>query len=752
MNFGQFTILVTLIASAGAAWFFLTGQKNRDTKLQGSKGRIPDAKPGTAVKLYYVATASVLVSSVLLYVHLLSHSFEYAYVAHYSSRSLPMLYLISSFWAGQEGTFLLWALMVALMGLVLIRTQRVSTGAAPAIVSLYIAFLHLLMMVKSPFEMTATVPPDGQGMNPLLQDPWMAIHPPILFVGYAAAIFPFALAMAGLATRKYDAWKSLGFRWTLFSATTLGAGIIIGGFWAYEVLGWGGYWGWDPVENSSLVPWLMILALVHGMVVEKGKGALRRTNIFLAIVVFLLVLYATFLTRSGVLADFSVHSFVDLGINNYLIAVMAVTAFFGFGLFARRFREIDSPPVDHRSLNREIFLVLSIYALSASAAFTFVGMSSPIFTGLLGQASQVDTSFYNQVNLPVAIVIAFLLGVTPFLGWAGEKAAPLLRRLSLPLALTVLSGIIAYVAGVTAPLMLVFTAMSAFALISNTIIAFRQYRSGLLGLGGPVGHIGAALLLLGIVGSGNFTESRKVLLRENEPASAFGYDLTFRGMRPAADAKNVVMLEVSDGHSTFEATPKLYYSEYNRGVMREPHIRVLPLKDLYLSPLEIQGSGGEHNHPSLELSMGETKELNGYEIGFVKFETGQHSETGAMTVGAVLNIPVNGTEHRIVPTISFNRNGERESVPVALPAQVNPSKGTVQPQVMLSAMQVEGKKILLEFHGFEEEEASGGAGALLLDVSMIPMMMVLWTGVVLIIGGSLLAFLKRLRSDAVTMV
>ena len=151
----------------------------------------------------------------------------------------------------------------------------------------------------------------------------------------------------------------------------------------------------------SYYAWLMLLALIHGMVVERGKGALRRTNIFLAIVTFLLVLYATFLTRSGVLADFSVHSFVDLGINNYLIAVMAVTALYGFGLFFKRFREIESPPVDHRSFNREIFLVLSIYALSACAAFTFVGMSSPIFTGLLGQASQVDISFYNKVNLPV---------------------------------------------------------------------------------------------------------------------------------------------------------------------------------------------------------------------------------------------------------------------------------------------------------------------------------------------------------------
>lgn len=746
MNPGQFLILVTFLSSLGAAWFFFT------SKDAAGKGRKPaPAGGGLGVKLFTVSVVSVVLSSALLYSHILSHSFEYAYVAHYSSLSLPLIYQISAFWAGQEGTFLLWGLFVALLGLVMIKKQGVANGVAPGLVSLYIAFLHLLMLVKSPFEVLEAVPADGQGMNPLLQDPWMAIHPPILFVGYAAAIFPFALAMAGLATRDFDLWKKLGFRWTLFSAVTLGAGIIIGGFWAYEVLGWGGYWGWDPVENSSLVPWLTLLALIHGLVVEKGKGALRRTNIFLAIITFLLVLYATFLTRSGVLADFSVHSFVDLGINNYLVAVMAVTAVYGFGLFAKRFREITSPPVDHKSFNREVFLVLSIYVLCASALFTFAGMSSPIFTRIFGDPSQVDISFYNKVNLPVAIAMALLLGVTPFLGWMGEKSGPLVRRLSMPLALTALAAVIAYVAGVTSPVLLLFTAMACFGLISNVVIAFRQYRSGWMGLGGPVAHIGVTLLLIGIIGSGNFTESKKVMLKQGEPQSVFGYDITFKGMEPMPDSKDKVLLDVSDGVSTFEATPRLYFSEYNQGVMREPHVRVLPLKDMYMSPMELQGGQAEHHHPELELAMGETKEIGGYRITFEKFEMGQHSESAAMMVGAVLNVPMNGEDHRIIPTISFNKNGEREPSPAPLPARVNPSKGTVQPVVILSAMQVEGKRILLEFHGFEEEAAGAQAASLLLDVSMIPMMMVIWTGVVLIIGGSILAFFKRLKTDSVTM-
>ena len=747
MNPGQILIFVTFLSSLAAAWFFFRPGGDGGGRRKAGARSSPAPQTPAGAKLFQVATVSVVLSSAFLYLQILSNEFAYDYVARYSSTGLPLLYKISAFWAGQEGTFLLWGLLVALLGTVMIRTQGLSSGVAPGLVSLYLAFLHLLMLVKSPFAPSAVVPADGHGMNPLLQDPWMAIHPPILFVGYAAAIVPFALALHGLASRDFAAWKALGFRWTLFSALTLGAGIIIGGFWAYEVLGWGGYWGWDPVENSSLVPWLTLLALVHGLVVEKGKGALRRTNLFLAIISFLLVLYATFLTRSGVLADFSVHSFTDLGINNYLVGVMAAAAVYAFGLLAVRFRSIDSPPIDHRSFNRELFLVLSIYALLAAALFTFAGMSSPIITRIFGDPSQVDVDFYNTVNLPVAIAMALLLGVTPFLGWTGERFGPLAKRLSMPLALTGLSIAIALVAGVrTAPLLL-FTAASCFALVSNAIVAFRQYRSGWTALGGPVAHIGVALLLIGIMASGNFTETKQLALTRGEAQGVYGYDVTFTGTEATPDAKNKMLLDVSDGASSFTATPRLYYSEYNQSVMREPHIRVLPLKDLYISPLEMKGGQGEHHHAELEMGMGETKEINGYPITFEKFEMGQHSQTAAMMVGAVLTVPVGAEVHRVVPALSFNANGDREPHGAALPALSGAPAGAEPPTVMLTAMQVEGKRILLEFHGFPGEQEGQAPASLVVEVRMIPMMMVVWTGVVLILAGSVLAFARRLRPE-----
>ncbi len=741
MNIEQFVILIACLAGVAAAVQFA-----RDA-LRGARSRAkaPPSAGKLSRRLYAVMAAAGIVAAVALFYHLLNHDFQYSYVEHYSSRSLPVLYLISAFWAGQEGTFLFWALVASAMGWIFLRRSKPDDPLALAVISGFIAFLYLLLLRKSPFDVVVPTPVDGTGLNPLLQDPWIAIHPPILFMGYAATVVPFALVFSALVRRNYDHWVSSGFAWTLFAALSLGAGIIIGGFWAYEVLGWGGYWGWDPVENSSLVPWIVLLALVHGLVVQKAKGSLRRTNMFLALLAFLLVLYATFLTRSGVLADFSVHSFVDLGINNYLIWIMVVSVLAGLGMFFLRFRELKSPSIDTSGFNREVSLLVSLFALSAAALFTFVGMSSPILTGLIGKASQVEPSFYNNVNMPVAIVMALLLGVTPFLGWSTEGMAIVFRRLWMPLLLTALACVIASVAGVTSASLLLFVGASAFALISNVVIAFRQYRSGWTSIGGPVSHIGVALLLIGIVGSGSFDESKKVVLKQNEPRDVFGYQFTFTGMTQGEGLKPDVNIDVADGRNIFHAAPKLYYSDYNRAMMREPAIKILPLKDLYISPIDLQQtaeSGAQG--PAIEITKGETKDLGGYRLSFVRFEMGQHGDQGAMSVGAVLDLTIDGRAHEIVPRLVINQQNQRQMVPADLPPMHEPTKGVKPPQVAMTWMNVDQKKIGLELLGVEGATPVGGTSELLVEVSTKPLMMVVWTGVVLILVGTVIAWWKRL--------
>ncbi len=729
MNFGSIAIDLVFLTSLGGMVLFL--RKGFDPR---------------SVFLFRLSALGTAAASVYLFLLLFTHRFEYNYVAEYSSRHQPLFYLISAFWAGQEGTFLLWALLVAAMGLVYARKPEEADAKALGLVQGFLAFLALIMIVKSPFATAVKAPDDGTGMNPLLQNFWMVIHPPILFVGYAATVFPFALALSALMRRDFSAWFAKGFRWTVFAAAMLGAGIIIGGFWAYEVLGWGGYWGWDPVENSSLVPWLTLLALIHGLVVQKAKGSLLRTNIFLAIMSFLLVLYATFLTRSGVLQDFSVHSFQDLGIGNYLIGIMVLTAAAGFGFFAARFGTIHPPKMALGGLTRELTLLLSIFVLCAGALFTFAGMSSPIITGIIGKASQVDVSFYNKVNLPVAIAMALLLGLTPFLGWSGENAGSLLKRFSLPLGLSALACVIAYVGGATTATLLLFIGASAFGLISNAIVSFRQYRSGWWNLGGPVAHMGTALLFIGIVGSGRFDETQRMTLRQGDTQSAFGYTFTFSGLESNDSLKARVRLEVSDGRTSFVALPRLYYSEYNRSVMREPDIRILPLKDIYISPIELTAPEAKAaEHPMLELKKGETTTYGGYSITFERFDVGQHGASAAMAVAAVLSVRHGGRADTVAPQLLFTQTGERQMVPVRIAARPDTPGDTSTVELALTQLSVEEKKILVEVSPSGVEAHNTPQMQLLLEVSIKPLMMVVWTGVVLIIAGSLLGFVRRLR-------
>ncbi len=732
MNIGSILIYIALFSSLGGAIAFL--RDGRSSRMN---------HPAMGSRLFLTMGGAVLIASILLMYFLLSHQFQYKYVAEFSSRSLPVFYLISAFWAGQEGTFLLWALLTSVMGFVFLKTTKETNSYAMAAVCLFHTFIFSLIVIKSPFETSAAVPPDGSGLNPLLQDPWMVIHPPILFVGYAATLFPFSLVVSALARKKYFEWHSQGFAWTAFASLTLGAGIIIGGFWAYEVLGWGGYWGWDPVENSSLVPWLVLLALVHGLLVQRANGALARTNMFLAILSFVLVLYATFLTRSGVLADFSVHSFVDLGINNYLVGSLVVSFAVGFGLLAVRASDIRSPKLGKLEFNRETALLCGVLVLCAGTLFTFVGMSSPLITGMFGRASQVDTPFYNKVNMPVAIALALLLGITPFLGWKDEPRGTLVKKLSLPLGLTLLACVIAYVGGVTTISLMLFVGASAFGLLSNVIVAFRQYKTGIISLGGPVAHIGACLLLLGIVGSGSFDESKQVVLTQGVPQSVYGMQFTFKGMTDKDAVKPIVEIDVVDGKTSYTARPKLYFSEYNRSVLREPDIKIFPLKDLYISPLEMHTGEERAHRAAYELKRGETKDIAGYMVSFSKFDMSQHSGNGGMAVGADLQVTAGGKVYEVIPVLTFGQNGEKQFVPADLPPLHPLTGGAPSPKIVLNSINVEEKKIYLEVSGMGTSEAAI-VPELLVDISMKPLMMVVWTGVVLIIGGSVLAFKRRL--------
>ena len=373
--------------------------------------------------------AAALASAWLFWL-ILHDRFDIDYVWSYSSLDLPLVYKVSAFWAGQQGSFLLWLFFHAAAGAALALRARLG-NAGQAVFFFLQALLAALVLFYSPFAVTeGYAPADGAGMNPLLQDPWMAVHPPLVFFGYALLAVPYAASLGALLSEKADstAWLALARNWALVAWALLGAGIFVGAFWAYKVLGWGGWWGWDPVENSSLVPWLAAGVLVHLL----SAARVRPTNLALAhlsaIFSYALALYGTFLARSGLLGDFSVHSFSGTGVGLWLVAVDAIAVLAGLSLLVWRAGKFPkgSPYPAHRS--REFFLLLGCLALTFLAIIVFIGMSMPLLTGLGGDSAAVDTGFYTKTSLPLAICMLLAMAVGSLLHY-GEGQASLPKAL-----------------------------------------------------------------------------------------------------------------------------------------------------------------------------------------------------------------------------------------------------------------------------------------------------------------------------------
>ncbi len=746
MQIGILLIIFALIATLYSTWNYYA--VTRGFSPQRSKQKKILAPQSTNLKSarigYYVMALLVSLASLYLLHLILTHQFQVSYVYRYSSKDLHLGYLISAFWAGQEGSFLLWAFLTAIMGVALIKTAREFESHAMLIINLVQGFFLLILIKASPFELLPQTPVDGAGLNPLLQNPWMVIHPPVLFVGYAAIAFPFALAVAALIRREYQQFVSRALPWVLFASLTLGAGIIIGGYWAYKVLGWGGYWGWDPVENSSLIPWLTTLALAHGLIVQKIKGALPQTNFILAILSFALVIYATFLTRSGVLADFSVHSFQDLGINAYLVIFILAVLGIGLGIFLRRHNEITAVPLEISALNRETIVLASLFIFAISAFLTFLGTSSPIFTGLMGQPAQVDISFYNKVHLPIGVVMAFLLGIAPFLRWKIDGNESLLKNLTPSLILTILSTAVPVYFGMADPALILFTAAAAFAFWSNAIMAVRLAKINWQITGAPLAHVGVALLLVGIVVSAAFEKDQRVLLTKGEAQIAMGYELMYEGVTPVANGKDIVNINVSSGNTAYQAEPRFYISEYNNAAMREPDVQAKLFYDLYISPLERRQPSAElRNAASIWMKKGDKKQLGDFEIFFREFDLADHSESGVVRVGARLEITRGAEKYSMVPAIVFEQN-EKRSENGTFP--VKTADGEKNATVILNALNADEKSVELLFNGIEKPETPVAApqDQILVEVSKKPFMSVLWLGTILIILGTLVAFYRRL--------
>lgn len=689
-----------------------------------------------ARRAYACFAASVCLASLMLLVLLEVRDFRIEYVYQYSGVDLPGHYQLAAFWAGQKGSFLIWLFWGTLLGLLVRRTAGRAEAPVMGLYLLTQMGLLLILVRESPFVMLTETPVDGQGLNPLLQDNWMVIHPPIMFIGYAATAIPFAFAMAALWRRDYDGWAARAFPWALGGFLVLGTAILMGGYWAYKTLGWGGYWGWDPVENASFIPWLFGTVMIHGLHMERRQGRYRRANFVFATLTYMSVLYGTFLTRSGVLADFSVHSFVDLGISGWLIGLMGFFAVLSIVLLALRLREVPTRANEDPILSRGAFMVMSTIAVTISALVITAGTSAPILTRFMESPSQVGPEFYNRVNFPIAAVIAGLLAFVPYLTWKGEELSSILRKMVGPAVFAALVAVAAGLWAVRDPLHLGFVFLASLALATNLHKASLKFRAGgLKSGGGYLSHVGVGVILLGVLASSAYDQSTKATLIQGVPKKVGDLSLTFKRFLPREGfLKERMEVEVARaGEKPFFVYPKLFANDRTKQVMANPDIKSSPFQDLYVSPIDY-----DPGMSKLQLVKGQTGKLGDLEVKFENFDLSiagnalANMQSGKpLTIGAVLAVTRGGQTTAVTPIYRLDpATGEVQTPPIGLPGGG---------AVLVSGINASNGAVEIELPGV------AGAAKLSVDVTKKPLIQLVWFGLYVVLAGGILATVQRFR-------
>jgi len=726
MGLGTFLLALCLVTSAAAVITYIVSA--------GEKKRLPLARG-----LYYAMTAGVVAASVYLMVLILRQRYDIEYVWSYTSTDLPMLYRVSAFWAGQEGSFLLWALLSALMGVVLSVRSKDYEPWLMAFWSSVQVFFFTLLLVKSPFvrtpaEALANVP-GGQELNPLLQNFWMSIHPPLVFVGYAAMAVPAAFVVAALINKDYKTWSNRCLPWTLFGWVTLGAGIILGSYWAYEVFGWGGYWGWDPVENASLIPWLAGTALVHGMLMERYRGSMRRWNIGLALLTFLLVIYATYLTRSGALDKFSVHTFGDSGTGAYLIGFMALFAAISFGLYVWRGIESQSEPWFVRLKSKDTAFFAAIAGVSTLAGIVLLFTSMPIITKILGRVSDVKTGYYNIFGAPIALALLVVLSLVPLLSWARRTedetneadrgAVAIFWLLGVWL---VLAAALYWWKGLSVSARFAIGAVALTALVTNALQAWKTGRRNWKTLGGQLAHVGVALMFIGIVFCPSNPDAargtRLELPLNGKPVAGLGYWFSFQGVAHVSDKVHELRIEALGKGKNIAARPSIRIMD-DGGRLYTPYIAKSWLGDLYIEP-------------------GEMKSLEIEPVLF--FDPHGNKYRNAMTPDNVADVQLTavqvGDKSRTA-TLVVRQPGQE---PAALVIAKGQSQRVGKYTFTLDSFDVHGMEKPgegMEIGALLRVNYPGAAPAWVISVSEKPLIGLLWLGSLFALAGGCIAIIRR---------
>jgi cytochrome c-type biogenesis protein CcmF len=534
-----------LLALATAAYAVITAigsmRPGRRTWLRSAE---------TGVFAVFGLTSAAMVT---MFAALLTNDYSLKNVADYTSETLPIYFKFSSLWASQAGSLLLWTWLLSLFAAIAVYTNRArNRELMPVVIGVLMAiavfFTGLISFIASPFESLSPAATAGRGLNPLLQNPYMVAHPPMLYIGYVSLSVPFAFAMAALVTRRLDTvWITSVRRWTIMSWLFLGIGILLGSRWAYHELGWGGYWAWDPVENAALMPWLVATAFLHSVMVQERRGMLKVWNILLVIMTFSLAIFGTFLTRSGIVI--SVHAFGESTVGPIFLGFLVVLLVGSLGLLVTRLPLLRSEHSLESFLSREAVFLFNNVLLVGLTFAVFWGTMFPVLSQAIRDRKQtVGQGFFDQVSMPIGIALLVLTGVGPLIPWRKASAAQLRRRFAIPLVVAAATGL---------ALALLSDAWNNFwaavvfmaggfvvACISGEFWRGTKVRHALGGVswpaagvqlvarnrrryGGYLVHLGIVVLFVGFAGSKGFASEGDFIMRQGDRATVAGYTVVY---------------------------------------------------------------------------------------------------------------------------------------------------------------------------------------------------------------------------------
>lgn len=539
IEIGTYSLLTALLLSAYSGLIAFLGIRSRNGEMVASAENAAQAVFG------FLTLASIA----LIYA-LVSRDFQVEYVAQYTSQGLPMTYTIAAFWAGQKGSLLLWGWLLSVFAaIVTVQNRKKNRELSPYVLTVLMAitffFTFLMVFVTDPFERLNHTPLDGQGLNPLLQNPGMLFHPPALFLGYVGLSVPFAFAIAALITGRLDTvWIKSTRRWTIVSWFFLTAGNMLGMEWAYVELGWGGYWAWDPVENASFMPWIVATAYLHSVMIQEKRGMLKVWNMVLIIFTFLLTLFGTFITRSGLIA--SVHSFGKSSLGWIFLIFLIMMLLLSLVLLIRRLPQLKSKNQLDSFLSRESSFLYNNLLLVGIAFTVLWGTLFPIISeAVRGVKITVGPPFFNSVITPIGLGLLLLTGICPLIAWRGSSLNNLLKKMLFPLVVSVVVGVVCYVAGIHSFFVLISYMIYVFVLIvlfleffngtrTRNVVFKESYHKALWHLitrnkrryGGYVIHLGVVMVFFAFSGNA-FNVEKQVTLKTGESVNLKKYKIRF---------------------------------------------------------------------------------------------------------------------------------------------------------------------------------------------------------------------------------